>query len=695
MDDVSFEEHQSRLLDYNDSTPAARAGTPEERMKRSVFAFRPRLDERASWVLAACGWAVLGCTATLGSGGTDDLDTEAPPETRRERQAADAGLLDQRPAASPRAADGSAAESGSEAATDAGSLDASSGDAETDGRPEPSPAPEAHLCPVLSHGRGFFDAPFTLRITCPSGASAEVSYTLDGSDPRSSSTARSLPLPGEIPIDPTSTVGRKPVPAVTLRLATKPFSTAWSSVYTHTFIFPRTVLTQRNVAPNGAYWDTVMDPKIVSDPEWRDKLLPGLLVIPSVSVVMREADLFGGGGIHDPKGNNLTNRDLEKSASVELLYPPTDPRFSDFHGFQTTGAAKIQGGYSRLQGTMDTDHKQSFAIKFKETFGPKSIRYPVMESSPLEVIRKTAASKYDRLVLRSSFNESLGAVCSCFARTNFTMLRDDFVRSSYVAMTGYGSRGTFVHLYLNGIYWGLYGLLERPDHKFQAIYFGGDDTDYFSWRNKKGVVNDDQAGTGLLRWRSYHDNPDRPLAEIGKTLDIESFADWLIVGWWSGVADIQWYVGAHREGLFKYFVWDAEDSFGLGVRAGRGARINTGGNVQNGVLHGYGTNTVRENDFALAMLRKPDFLRLLTRRAKQATAPGGALSDAEAIVRWDTLVKFTELAMLAEYARWGDERSPAMTPRHWRAAVDRVRGYLRGNATRLEEVMRSRGFWRD
>ena len=39
-------------------------------------------------------------------------------------------------------------------------------------------------------------------------------------------------------------------------------------------------------------------------------------------------------------------------------------------------------------------------------------------------------------------------------------------------MTGLGAHGTFVHLYLNGFYWGLYNLAERPDGWFTSAYLG-------------------------------------------------------------------------------------------------------------------------------------------------------------------------------------------------------------------------------
>jgi len=55
-------------------------------------------------------------------------------------------------------------------------------------------------------------------------------------------------------------------------------------------------------------------------------------------------------------------------------------------------------------------------------------------------------------------------------------------------MTGGGSRGTFVHLYLNGVYWGVYNAVERPDEQFAAEYYGGNSDDWF-YTNHGEYVN--------------------------------------------------------------------------------------------------------------------------------------------------------------------------------------------------------------
>lgn len=40
------------------------------------------------------------------------------------------------------------------------------------------------------------------------------------------------------------------------------------------------------------------------------------------------------------------------------------------------------------------------------------------------------------------------------------------------------TRGRYYHLYLNGMYWGLFQTEERPDADYAETYFGDGDDDY-------------------------------------------------------------------------------------------------------------------------------------------------------------------------------------------------------------------------
>ena len=60
-------------------------------------------------------------------------------------------------------------------------------------------------------------------------------------------------------------------------------------------------------------------------------------------------------------------------------------------------------------------------------------------------------------------------------------------------MGGFAPRGRFVNLYLNGLYWGQYGLHERPDSSYAAQNFGGNKSEYDSIKHQPGRVVDGSA----------------------------------------------------------------------------------------------------------------------------------------------------------------------------------------------------------
>ena len=49
--------------------------------------------------------------------------------------------------------------------------------------------------------------------------------------------------------------------------------------------------------------------------------------------------------------------------------------------------------------------------------------------------------------------------------------------------------GRYVHLYLNGLYWGIYNPTERIDREFGVSYLGGDDADYDVIKDKTEVID--------------------------------------------------------------------------------------------------------------------------------------------------------------------------------------------------------------
>jgi hypothetical protein len=169
---------------------------------------------------------------------------------------------------------------------------------------------------TFSHDRGFYAGPFVVTISTKVGG-ATIKYTLDGSDPRTSSNATVGSNPCKVAIDPTSTHGRRATPAITLRACAFYGNKAISDVDTQTYIFLADVIDQGEIKPSGSdvFWTTSMDTKVTRDPAYESVMLEAMLSIATLSVVLDWEELFGAEGIH--RGNNLAKADYEKPCSLE------------------------------------------------------------------------------------------------------------------------------------------------------------------------------------------------------------------------------------------------------------------------------------------------------------------------------------------------------------------------------------------
>ena len=126
-----------------------------------------------------------------------------------------------------------------------------------------------------------------------------------------------------------------------------------------------------------------------------------------------------------------------------------------------------------------------------------------------------------------------------------------------------GPDGTFVHLYINGLYWGLYNASDRVDEGFAAEHFGGSKDDY-------DVIVDGVAEAGsITEWnallaRARAGNYDGVL----ELLDVDNFIDYMVVNMFTGNWDWprhNWYAIRPQtpEGKFVFVAWDAEVGMGL------------------------------------------------------------------------------------------------------------------------------------
>ena len=500
---------------------------------------------------------------------------------------------------------------------------------------------------------------------------ASIRYTLDGSEP---SESNGFDYAGPIPVQGTTI----------LRAALIKPDSPPSVPVTHTYIFPEDIADQSQ-RPEGypPTWgvyridfedhalgtpvraDYEMDPEIVNHPEYGDQIVDSLRSLPTLSLVTDRDNL----NIYfdDPQ---MRGPAAERSVSVEMIYPD-----SNEPGFQIDSGVRIQGGVGRWEQVP----KHPLRLFFRQEYGPARLEYPLFSDS--------AVNEFNTLVLRAGANRSFAGVPPDEVKET-TYARDEWARRSQIEMSGVGSHGMFVHLFLNGMYWGLYNLVERPDAAFTSSYYGGDADSWYAVNHggsisgqidRFAVLLDLAEAGGLTAPEKY--------ATMLEFIDPTQFSDYVLLNWYAGTGDwpeTNWYAGVqYPAGRNLFFVWDAEGSWR------DGADIRLGNEPEAGAPFPNVVKLVFE-----ALAENPEFRLIFADRLYKHLFNDGTLTEENAKTRWLDINAEIEPAIVAESARWGDVRyeSP-ITPADWLLARDNVLIQMEGNAEKLVGLARSAGYY--
>jgi hypothetical protein len=518
---------------------------------------------------------------------------------------------------------------------------------------------------MLSQKHGFYDKPFELTITDIDNIvsdGSKIRYTLDGSVP----TAESTVYNGPISINGTTI----------LRTAVVGSEGLLSNVTTATYLFPDDVLHQSD-APEGypmewgaystiegiAPADYGMDQEMTNDPVIASKIKEGLQSIPVLSIVTDKENFFSHendeekGGIYiftgppvgDPTGNGWT-----RPVNAEL--------FGCGHDFSVTCGIRLHGGHGRLA---EKNPKHSLRLVFKKEYGEKTLKYPLFgEDEP---------NKFDQLVLRCHFGNSWQHWMES-NRQKAQYTRDIWARRIQRKMGWTSVNALYVHVFLNGMYWGLYNIAERVDDQYGKDHLGGkkedidvikieeeggnhieaSEGDLEAWENMVETAANayDDAYYYRLQGKDADGNPD-PSQEA--LLDIDNFIDYMLINQYAGNTDWDhhnWYAirrkGEESQG-FRFLCWDSELILD---------------NPHENVLT---KNNGKESPTGIFnhLLENKDFAKRYMARAKELLADDGMLGAKSTEEVWDSLYNNISTALYAEAARWGDYRRdvhPYQTP---------------------------------
>ena len=334
--------------------------------------------------------------------------------------------------------------------------------------------------PLFSVEHGFFSLPFDLVLSWDSVGSV-IRYTLDGSDPRESAAASEASSPATIRIDPALTQGRAATPAVVVRAYASINGAAVTNAGSQTYIFIDQVKNQKYPGgdwPQGMVnqkiLDYEMDPDVVNDTRYKDLIDDALLEIPTICINTDLKNLFDPAtGIYvNPTGRGTG---WERPASIELI----DPHKKE-PGFQINAGLRIRGGWSRVPTGTSGQYKHAFRFFFRKEYSKGKLEYPLFGDE--------GVSKFDCVDLRTAQNYSWSYASYSSHVCIFT--RELFSRDCQRDMGWPYTRTRQYHLYLNGMYWGLYQTEERPEASYAVSYFGGS-KEYYD------VVKTNLVGDGM------------------------------------------------------------------------------------------------------------------------------------------------------------------------------------------------------
>lgn len=508
---------------------------------------------------------------------------------------------------------------------------------------------------TFSVERGLFEEPFDLTLSC-SDAAAEIRYTLDHSEPSAAHGFVFDPEGDPIHIDKTTAVRA---------VAVKPDALPVPATVTHTYIFPATVADQKRPEIAPTTWtdarylhptETSSTPasyapsaNVLKDDAAKAQFVAALRALPTLAVTTEEAWLF------DPTEGlcckPVALDGVERRVAFEWIAAEKS--------FGIDAGLKIHGASSRH---FDVSPKKSFRVKFRGKYGTSSLDEKILKDGGCE--RKG----FKDLVLRGENNESWHCGTGTEKGTNF---KDQLFRDLQQTISGYSLGGTFVHLYLNGLYWGIYNVTERGNADTAANIFGGKAGD---WTTAKLHEIDEGDGT---EYRTFMNNawyhPEAfayagTYSNICEMVAMGDFIDYMILEYWS--ANIDWPhnnvigVGAVKQGFpFRWFVWDSE--FALSdVTADQMPKtryINGPENLHHALLH------------------NAEYRWRFAHRAEELFAEGAPLSNESVSNHVAGLVERLRPAIFAESARWGayvhdykNGNRPIFGLTQWEAEVKRL-----------------------
>ena len=519
----------------------------------------------------------------------------------------------------------------------------------------------------FSEAHGYKDAPFTLALSCPDNEYAVIYYTLDGTHPvvGSPSTFR-YDAPFEVA---KTTVVRAAVPDVDSILQQDASAT---------YLFLADILAADATPPEGFPADKAINSQAIrygmnqaivnGDADTQARLRRGFTEnCRTISLVIDPKHLFDkSSGIYVNASGN--GRSWERPVQVEQINP-MDPADE----FNVPAGIRIRGAYSR--GSQYPKH--SFRLFFRSEYGMGTLKHALFGDE--------GTDSFEKIDLRTEQNYSWAN-----GGNWETFVHEVFARDSQRDMGQSYNRSRYTHLFINGVYWGLYQTEERVDQNYGESYGGGVADNYDVVRTSQpgyntGVVEGESTAWETL-WRittqegygaSYPDNynkvrglnpdgtrnPDYPVL-----LNVTNLVCYMITVQFSADSDCPANASGMANNLAAYryryddagkvngFIWnrhDAEHSLSRGGAYSSGTAAILYG-TRGGANKSLDVGNFNPSELHYELCANAEYRKTFADLVyKFLLKDGGAMTAAECEKRFRARMAELDDAIVCESARWG------------------------------------------
>ena len=464
--------------------------------------------------------------------------------------------------------------------------------------------------PTVSVDRGFYDEAFTVNVASQAPGAILV-YTTDGTQPS---------LINGIQVQPANSTALAQTDVLintTTSLRTGSFKPNFFNreFTTHSYVFLDDVLTS----------DVLNYPEALT-PYSNAELRGALLDLPTLS--------FN----YDIEIEDKSTP--EQRASIEWLAPDGS------EGFQ------LDAGINAFGGAFTDFDKKNFRLHFRSVYGASKLEFPLFEGFDEGVT--PATETFDQLEFRAGSHDR--------NQRGFG-LSNRFVDETLLDAGHNVPHGRFVHIYINGEYWGQYHMRERWNDDFLASYYGGEEEDFEAIN---GNINNGNStpngwspgdvfdGEGVA-WDNINNivadnslSPSQRFEALSQTVDLEQYVDYMLV-WIAGQAENEYRSGGSADGSVPYtfYLNDADGWLRDPVDGSGGQGGDKTDNAGPANILG---RLVSEGD--------AEFLTFYADRIQNMFFNDGPLSVGQSTARLQELIDQVDQSVILESARWSFSGEP-------------------------------------